>query len=559
MKPLFSICVMGKNEAKTLPKKLLPSIKHFLEAGGEVVYMDTGSIDDSKNIAAEHGCTVHDVGPKFIISWNQLFADQINERFVVEGEQPIVTADSKIYDYASARNHCASLATNDYVLIADCDEVFTHLDIEKCNDLCKRKFKRADIPYIHSHDKFGRPSTQFTRNAFYDRRHCKWSCVVHEILESNCPIEYPDASVLKLEHFQEGSSNRERYLAGLAYDCFHNQDKDRQSHYFARELMYRGRYRSSIKEFERHIAMEKAWKLEQSQSMIYIGDCWLYLGFPDKAVDAWIKSFMMFSKRRDGLMRCAEYFYKKGDHERSCAFANAALAVTVTHAYCNRMDYYTNLPHEILYVGQWWMGRKALSKQHWEKAIEACPNNQKYIDDGKFYETYPGNNIHGWMTQKELEWLCKTAEECRTVLEIGAWKGRSTHALCFGCKGVVTSVDHFLGSEDERSTSHKEAVTSDIFAQFKKNTEELTNLRVMQTSSGVANYKMNGDTFDMIFIDASHKYEDVKMDLQLWKTKATKIICGHDYNPSWPGVVKAVKEEIGEVETCGSIWYKRKE
>jgi predicted O-methyltransferase YrrM len=79
------------------------------------------------------------------------------------------------------------------------------------------------------------------------------------------------------------------------------------------------------------------------------------------------------------------------------------------------------------------------------------------------------NKIQGWMSETELLWLFNTAKEMNSVVEIGSWKGRSTHALLSGCKGTVYAVDHFLGSVDERETYHAEAKTRDIYKDFMGN------------------------------------------------------------------------------------------
>lgn len=46
---------------------------------------------------------------------------------------------------------------------------------------------------------------------------------------------------------------------------------------------------------------------------------------------------------------------------------------------------------------------------------------------------------------------------------------------------------------------------------------------------------------DMIYIDASHDYEDVLMDLKAWYPLTNKVIFGDDFDV-WPGVKQAVKE-----------------
>lgn len=52
--------------------------------------------------------------------------------------------------------------------------------------------------------------------------------------------------------------------------------------------------------------------------------------------------------------------------------------------------------------------------------------------------------------------------------------------------------------------------------------------------------------FDFIYIDASHDYESVRRDIlsSIPKIKPDGWLCGHDYHPNQPGVVKAVDSVV---------------
>jgi len=63
---------------------------------------------------------------------------------------------------------------------------------------------------------------------------------------------------------------------------------------------------------------------------------------------------------------------------------------------------------------------------------------------------------------------------------------------------------------------------------------------------------------DMVFIDGSHEYEDVKRDILFWKDKlvAGGLLCGHDFD--WQTVIQAVEETLGTVGQAPdtNIWFK---
>ena len=159
--------------------------------------------------------------------------------------------------------------------------------------------------------------------------------------------------------------------------------------------------------------------------------------------------------------------------------------------------------------------------------------------NGNYYDPN-ANGIEGWMNSLELLILNNLARKVTSVVEIGSWKGRSTHALCSGCKGIVYAVDHFQGSAGEITTTHREAVEGGVYDEFMKNVGHFPNLKVMKMSSREASKLI--PKVDMVFIDGGHDYDSFRMDLLCWAPKAKYVLCGHD--GLYPGVMKAL-EDIG--------------
>jgi len=139
---------------------------------------------------------------------------------------------------------------------------------------------------------------------------------------------------------------------------------------------------------------------------------------------------------------------------------------------------------------------------------------------------------------------------------VGSWKGRSTTALLEGCKGIVTAVDNWSGHDPSTNGVLEATVAKeDVFQTFCDNTAGYDNLRIVQGNSSECATRVVGQV-DMVFIDAEHTYEGCKADLEAWLPKCRKVIGIHDYNQSWPGVIKAVNELLGiPKKTVGVIAY----
>jgi len=169
------------------------------------------------------------------------------------------------------------------------------------------------------------------------------------------------------------------------------------------------------------------------------------------------------------------------------------------------------------------------------------------------------NNIEGWMLEEEVNWLYETSKLMSNVVEIGSWKGRSTHALLSGCNGAVYAVDHFKGADVGADNTNEQAKFEDIHSIFLQNVGHFHNLVLLKMSSEEASKLFTDKYFDMVFIDGTHAYDVVMNDIKLWYPKTKRVVCGHDYG-SPCGVKQAVDDYFTPLvktvhNKVHSIWY----
>ncbi|MCM1267459.1 MAG: glycosyltransferase family 2 protein [Bacteroidales bacterium] len=89
----ISVCIIGKNEEKNIENCLAP----LVPCGFEIIYVDTGSTDRTKELAAKYTDHIYD------FEW--------------------------IGDFSAARNFSLQKASHNYVLVLDCDEFLTEIDL----------------------------------------------------------------------------------------------------------------------------------------------------------------------------------------------------------------------------------------------------------------------------------------------------------------------------------------------------------------------------------------------------------------------------------------------
>lgn len=163
-----------------------------------------------------------------------------------------------------------------------------------------------------------------------------------------------------------------------------------------------------------------------------------------------------------------------------------------------------------------------------------------------------GGEIEGWLTPKDGELLFKLSKQIEygNVVEIGSWKGKSTFYLACGLiqgsGGKVCCVDHHTGSREQRARNSAPINTLNDFTE---------NMRKYNVGHKIQTYVMDSieaskeieDNIDLIFIDGSHEYKDVKADFKLWWPRLNQrgIMAFHD-SISKPDVSRLIEEIIND-------------
>ena len=152
----ISVAMIVKDEEKVLEK----SLKAISEFGFDIIVVDTGSKDNTKNIALKYTNKVYDY------VWNN--------------------------DFSDARNYSISKASNDMVLILDADEVVESIDIKELYSLIeKNKDKVGRIKIINQYTVDGnKHKFNQVANRFFNKNIYKYKGKIHEQVISISKKEY---------------------------------------------------------------------------------------------------------------------------------------------------------------------------------------------------------------------------------------------------------------------------------------------------------------------------------------------------------------------------------
>lgn len=146
------------------------------------------------------------------------------------------------------------------------------------------------------------------------------------------------------------------------------------------------------------------------------------------------------------------------------------------------------------------------------------------------------------------------------LLEIGCYAGESSSIFCARF-AEVTCVDPFLSGYDAKDSASKSPML-EVQSEFRNRMRKHDNYRLIRKSSDEAIHELRGRTFDVVYIDGAHMYEQVTKDILNYSDliPVGGYICGHDYCSGWPGVVKAVDECCGKPDKVfkDNSWMCRK-
>lgn len=182
--------------------------------------------------------------------------------------------------------------------------------------------------------------------------------------------------------------------------------------------------------------------------------------------------------------------------------------------------------------------------------------------------------IAGWLSENEAialyDLVLKINTKNPVIVELGSWLGKSSivlaKALSYKKAGILYCVDSFDldGDNFSRDTYIKEQkkLNSSVKEQFIFNIKKSKVLKYIKILEGKSyevakNFK---DQIDLLFIDANHNYDSVKLDFFLWKDfiKIGGFIAFHDANVEKEhlngGPLRLIKEEI----LNSSSWSEKK-
>ena len=278
----ISLCMIVKNEEAVLERLL----RTMSTVADQIVIMNTGSTDRTKEIAARYTDEVYD------FPWTD--------------------------DFAAARNAVCQKAVSDYWMWMDADDVMEPEQAARLKKLKETLDPSVDVvmmKYLTGFDENGRTSFSYYRERILkNHKGFRWQGRVHEAVPPAGNILYTD---IEIQHRKEGAGDKDRNLR--IYETMLSQGEPlepRHQFYYARELYYHERYEDAVRVFRAFLQEPDGWVENKIDACLHLALCEEHLGHTEKAVEALLKSFLYDSPRGEaccelGRMKMKEEKYRE--------------------------------------------------------------------------------------------------------------------------------------------------------------------------------------------------------------------------------------------------------
>ena len=288
----LSLCMIVRNEEKNLEACLL-SVQ---DAVDEIIILDTGSVDATKDVARR---------------FTQHVADY-------------VWTD----DFSAARNASMALATKPYILWLDADDVLEPAHKEKLRMIKDRLDGSVDavmMPYHCAFDESGAPSLVFERERIVRRAAgFRFESAVHEAMAVSGNVIHEDIVIRHTGRHGEQSAQRnlaiyeKQLAAGMRL-------KARDWYYYARELKNCGRIGQAIQAFETFLAREDGWIENRIDACILLGECLEAEGETDRARLSYLSALGCVAPRAEALCAIGGFCMRMGEYDAAAVWYRAAM------------------------------------------------------------------------------------------------------------------------------------------------------------------------------------------------------------------------------------------
>lgn len=287
----ISLCMIVRDEEDVLGRCLESAI----DLVDEVIIVDTGSQDRTREIA-------------------RTFTDKVFQFPWID-------------DFAAARNFSFSLATCDYCMWLDADDVIDLAERPKFQELKASLGPGTDVvmlPYYTGFDNQGRVTFSYYRERII-RNHAGmlWKGAVHEAVETKGTVRYASCGISHRKlHPSDPDRNLRIFQKLLAQGVVL---EPREQFYYGRELYSHGRCQEALQVLGAFLESGLGWTENNIEACRQCAYCHYALGREEEALKALLSTFAYDLPRAEVCCEIGRHFFDRELWERSAYWYSRAL------------------------------------------------------------------------------------------------------------------------------------------------------------------------------------------------------------------------------------------
>ena len=270
----ISLCMIVKNEEEVIGN-CLGSVAEIVD---EIIIVDTGSSDKTKEIAKGYTDNVYD------LPWSD--------------------------DFSEARNFSFSKASKKYILWLDADDILLEEDRNKLKELKEDFNEDIDVvmmTYNYAFDEAGNVILSHFRERLVKREKAfVWVEPVHEYLATTGVYLNSDIVITHNKKNEVASGrNIKIYEKNIANGV---ELSSRGIYYYGRELFHSSRYEEAIGLFEKFIECSDVWNDDRISCCYDLAICYAEIGNNKSRLQTLLRSFEFDVPRAEICCQLGYYF-----------------------------------------------------------------------------------------------------------------------------------------------------------------------------------------------------------------------------------------------------------
>lgn len=355
----ISLCMIVKNEEDVLAR-CLSSVRGVAD---EIIIVDTGSTDRTKEIAVKFNAVIYD------FEW--------------------------IDDFAAARNFAFDKATKDYIMWLDADDFLKESDRLKWIDLKRTLPPETDSVMMHYHltfDQNGQPVFSLKRNRLVRRsRRFRWIGAVHEYLDVRGHIIHSDIAVTHGKVKAVTDRNLQIYRRRISCG---EKFSPRDLYYFANELKDHSFYEEATAYYDRFLATRQGWVEDQIAACLKQADCYHAMYDRDLQLRSLFRSLEYDLPRAECCCRIGALFMEEERYKQACYWFERATELGDPPQHGGMIEHtaWTWLPWLQLCVCYDKQGQPEKAYACNERARQYQPHHPSVLHNKRYLEQVLGGN-----------------------------------------------------------------------------------------------------------------------------------------------------------------------